>query len=751
MKNEYLIVNDERVIDKIEELLSFDEVNIVLKVDTGLIIDSEFYAKKNLKDYYTSVQELRGFLFSELLKTSEIDEWDKCIDNFLFLLRVDKQEASMCLERFLDVILTNISMLYKENCFKRLTCILYVIYEVQFSKDKDKKEVYDLIFDNNIYCLREEDKDYLINILVQENEYYKLVSIIMTYCEWDKESALEELPSENSANVMFEKFKYILNEYLKYTKNGVTKYEDMYNFIDTVNASYIGKNLKQLILRFADFVERILLQCAFLCGKREVLLSKEKELSSFINNCYYPNILYNYAQFYKVESRKAEGSKRTNYLNEAEFYINKAIDEKEKLGKKSPKKLTDIQFRKSEIIAEAKDYSGAYDIILQVINNPNNKFIKFYKSPYSYYLFWISAHYLRMKKCEDDTINKVIKILDDVRGHNDFFHLKEFESIVDFIDDNLFIKNHPEIRVKIYSNLIIMMGCADLILRKSKIWDVSKYTVLYYTGVNNLRYLLEDEKEDIKYRLPIFHANHMNDPEEGKILKNILNEYVPRPIKENSEASKREKYNENYVFFKSFFVSENFNEFLPMWVQYGDDAKGVCVLLDSSTFNKVDLHRINYINDYGKCVNNDEIDELIEDYKKAYKEIIEFCDCDLEEYEDDEMKEEFKEKIEELLEYINSRIIYLFKHESYMHEKEARIIVSKKSSELDDVKTISGEVPKLYVYSDYQAYIDEIILGSKMEVPDDFVPFIHYHGRKMWENNDKKKQITVSNSSIQYR
>ena len=38
-----------------------------------------------------------------------------------------------------------------------------------------------------------------------------------------------------------------------------------------------------------------------------------------------------------------------------------------------------------------------------------------------------------------------------------------------------------------------------------------------------------------------------------------------------------------------------------------------------------------------------------------------------------------------------------------------------------------------------------------MEIPDNFVPFIHYHGKKMWINNDKKKQITVSKSQIQYR
>lgn len=298
-----------------------------------------------------------------------------------------------------------------------------------------------------------------------------------------------------------------------------------------------------------------------------------------------------------------------------------------------------------------------------------------------------------------------------------------------------------------------MMGCADLIIQKSRIWDVSKYNVLYYTCTENLRFLLEDEDDEVNYRLPIFHANHMNDPEEGKLLNNILTESVPRPIQTDSESFQREKFTENFAFLKSFVISdkENFNEFLPMWVQYGDDAKGVCILLNESTFDNAELIRINYLNDEGKCVNNSEIDELLDDYINAYKEIVTFIDKELEKYENDGMKKEFKEEIEDLLEYINSRIMYLFKHESYKHENEARVIIAKTSSDLDDVKTISGAVPKLFIHSNYQTYIDEIILGSKMEVPDDLVPFIHYHGRKMWSNNDKKRQIIVSNSSIQYR
>ena len=39
MKNEYLIIEDEHIIKKLEELLWFDEININSKVDAMLLIE----------------------------------------------------------------------------------------------------------------------------------------------------------------------------------------------------------------------------------------------------------------------------------------------------------------------------------------------------------------------------------------------------------------------------------------------------------------------------------------------------------------------------------------------------------------------------------------------------------------------------------------------------------------------------------------------------------------------------------------
>lgn len=758
MKNEYLIIKDEHIIKKLEELLWFDETNLDFKIEGKLLVEN-FDAKKpisstkkDLADYCNAVSELRGFLFAELPHKVTINEFDKCINDFLFLLRIDKQEASLCLDRFLDVILANIYLLYKENCFKRLTCVLYVIYQIQFCKNIKKKSFFDYTFTNNIKALQKEDKNYLINIFISENDYNGLIEIIRSYSELDNDKKTEEAPTSNSAHAMYKKLAFIMKKYINRAKEGFSKYENVYYFLEKINSSYIGDVLKKQVNGLSDYIELSILLFALFSGKSDAVLLKGDTVDSFDSDKHYPDLLYYYAQFYKTESRKKDQNQRNDYLEIAKDFIERAETAKKEKPEDTTVKLTSILLEKSAINAETEDYSTAYDIMLSVVNDPKNKLEKWYKDSYYHYLIWISAQYLRINSHKDSIKHEAIDVLDKYVNQY-FFRLKEFEPIVDFVKNNLFLNNNKNVRADIYSNLLIMMGCADLIIQKSRIWDVSKYNVLYYTCTENLRFLLEDEDDEVNYRLPIFHANHMNDPEEGKLLNNILTESVPRPIQTDSESFQREKFTENFAFLKSFVISdkENFNEFLPMWVQYGDDAKGVCILLNESTFDNAELIRINYLNHKGKCFNNSEIDELLDDYINAYKEIVTFIDKELENYENDGMKKEFKEEIEDLLEYINSRIMYLFKHESYKHENEARVIIAKTSSDLEDVKTIPGAVPKLFIHSNYQTYIDEIILGSKMEVPDDLVPFIHYHGRKMWYNNDKKRQIIVSNSSIQYR
>ena len=66
------------------------------------------------------------------------------------------------------------------------------------------------------------------------------------------------------------------------------------------------------------------------------------------------------------------------------------------------------------------------------------------------------------------------------------------------------------------------------------------------------------------------------------------------------------------------------------------------------------------------------------------------------------------------------------------------------------MKVISGSIPKIYIYNDSKTYINEVILGAKIENPEDYVSFIYKQGNKMWKD-DKQSQIKVTQSTIQYR
>lgn len=190
-------------------------------------------------------------------------------------------------------------------------------------------------------------------------------------------------------------------------------------------------------------------------------------------------------------------------------------------------------------------------------------------------------------------------------------------------------------------------------------------------------------------------------------------------------------------------------EFLPMWVQYGDDAKGCCIVLNNKTFENSSLRRIIYLTDDGKCDKKDEkVKIFLDEFLFTYRDLVSFCNHEID-LNSVEGKECFLE-IKSLTKYIISQISYLFKNQSYKHENEIRLIANRTSAELDDVKVISGSIPKIYIYNNSQTYINEVILGAKIENPEDYVSFIYKQGNKMWKD-DKQSQIKVTQSTIQYR
>lgn len=590
------------------------------------------------------------------------------------------------------------------------------------------------IFEKYIEYYTVEDIKFLTQIFFQEKQFDCILALL------NKHLVVQGIDEEYIIKSQYNMW----NDFFKFLKklHNAEKYEDALLFFKE------SENLfRRMDTEVRGWWEREKALVLFYLGKYEeakkIMDKYVDEDTEDVYDLYNDAIICAWAANFKEKDDPAWNNyidRAINLVMQVE-YILQSNSKKEKHDKKL---YYDVLFEKSFLLSEIEDYDKAYQYLNEAFSNAEDSNKR--KSNFNTHL-WILMKYMCINPEKEKQVlnwfNAFYKEYPDKLG--------EYETIVEFANKNEYLKNNIQLYDDIYSNLLKLLFHAMEILHETKIRDISKYDILYYTKAEHLRLLLEDEADNkCHYRLPIFHACHMNDPQEGKILQNILGRRDLLFMDEKSDS--KNICEENYVFLKSFFCyrkeekNSNIVEFLPMWVQYGDDAKGCCVVLNNKTFEKSKLRRIVYLSDEGVC-DNEKIQKYLDEFKAAYQCLSELCkkiDTNSEQGRDCLLM------IDSLVSSTITRISYLFKHDSYKHENEVRLIINRTSNNLDDVKVISGKVPKLYIYNDRQSYIDEIILGAKVENPEDYVPFIHKQGNKMWGGN-KESKIKVTNSMIQYR
>lgn len=291
--------------------------------------------------------------------------------------------------------------------------------------------------------------------------------------------------------------------------------------------------------------------------------------------------------------------------------------------------------------------------------------------------------------------------------------------------------------------------------------------IAYYTSIGNLYYLLSDEEDEVKCRLPLFDVNHMNDPNEGialyKYIFSNTNYFKYENICKNEyNEDGRMKLGENYTFLKSF---SKVIDTLPMWVQYGDDGKGCCLRIDPKRFTKLNyqsktlekffkslpfqddykLYKVVYI-DKDKILNVEfkELKRLLEIQIK----LLDSIGKEIELWE-----ERDKNSVLEVITQILSDIKYLFKDATYSHEEEIRIILYRKVGDINnprcDLKyTQTKPIPKVYIYLSKTTPIKEVILGPKILDSNDYIPYISTQLQKF---NETERIIPITKSTIDYR
>ena len=130
-------------------------------------------------------------------------------------------------------------------------------------------------------------------------------------------------------------------------------------------------------------------------------------------------------------------------------------------------------------------------------------------------------------------------------------------------------------------NLLSIYQLVQKIKYQLGLKDKDKNQVLkfgHYTKGSTLQIMLDQEENEKKKSIfsvsgttRLYNANYMNDPEEGIVIEQILG------------LDRRDVLEPSSWFLMSF---TNKTDDLAMWSQYGDDAKGVCLVLRGDDFSR---------------------------------------------------------------------------------------------------------------------------------------------------------------------
>lgn len=317
--------------------------------------------------------------------------------------------------------------------------------------------------------------------------------------------------------------------------------------------------------------------------------------------------------------------------------------------------------------------------------------------------------------------------------------------------------------------------------------------IAHYTSLNILLKLI---KEDNKIR--ITNISNANDPEEGKILENILNK---------NKLDIKIKNDENLITLQTSF-SRN-KDALTMFRLYGKnenkEATGICLVIDKKYFNDNYLSSVIEVN-----LDNQKQEEKKgnENYKKA-KEIIQkrferknlywviYYNEEKNQLVFNPTKSKYSSviidlntinknknninKIEDLINCIFHNIInsakeidkienknlkdeifsnlfenirYIIKHEAFFEEQELRMLITTnyKNANIN----IEEDKKRLYInynelFNENENFIKEIILGGKIEDKELTSDYIKQTIYNKYKDNDKMNKIKVSISQAPLR
>jgi hypothetical protein len=333
--------------------------------------------------------------------------------------------------------------------------------------------------------------------------------------------------------------------------------------------------------------------------------------------------------------------------------------------------------------------------------------------------------------------------------------------------EEIFNNNEEKIK-KNFEPLIKIITKIDIFKDRLKVIYTKNTIIAHYTKPDVIVSILKAKDKNPYFRL--YEVCYMNDPEEGKKFIEVLENNGLKNLYELYKDENNDTEREYYTFIGSFIVGNNIEDIdkLFLWRTYGKDknneeAKGICICIKKEFFDQdsdnlsnylknVKFGTINIDSQYSNSKERVNIETTDDDEKfclykviyedtKEYKELIKVLkrindyakDLDLDD-----------KRIRNLLKSLLDDLRYLVKSKHYKEEGEYRIIKTYNINDKRDKIKIDDDnkfPPRLYIEieKDFTEYIDEIILGPRMENKEAWKTYLSYHKIKVRESNCKFK------------
>jgi hypothetical protein len=257
----------------------------------------------------------------------------------------------------------------------------------------------------------------------------------------------------------------------------------------------------------------------------------------------------------------------------------------------------------------------------------------------------------------------------------------------------------------------------------------------HYTSLDVVEKLIFKNAQGDDNTMRYYNAIHMNDPEEGNIIFDILGEKA-RLLFENGRDNQ-----ESNVYLASFMESKDSDKHI-MWRTYGkgkgEDAKGCSLLVKNSFFDgmygslndyKIDSSKINietnnclnkvyYYNAEEKTIVNDDFSTVKDNLQNASLVID-----SLYEFYSYSSISEIKKFIELIVNKAITEVQYLFKSFEWDYEKEYRVIQVIQPSNPQVLFDNYSSPKKLYIDAPkiLKEHLSKVTFGAKLKNPAEWI------------------------------